>query len=111
MASVKEIREKVKQKRLSDLLTKHQAGKTSVTEVKELDALLAERENLEKPKENVCNWKCSIVQLSELFMVTKKTIRDWVKKGMPKDSYSVYDLKKVFPWWLENINSGPEDRD
>lgn len=60
-------------------------------------------------KQSKVKWECTIAQLSELFEVTKATICDWVKKGMAKESFGTYDLKKVLPWWLENIYKGSED--
>ena len=50
-------------------------------------------------------------ELSGLFGVTRKCISDWCAKGMPKVKYGVYDLKAVFSWWQDNINSSEEDRD
>lgn len=107
MANDQTLRDKVKQKRLADLLKKHQEGKTSASEVKELDALLAEREK----QSDATAWLCSNAQLASLLEVSQKTICEWAKNGMPKVSTGTYDFAKVFPWWKKEIYEGKEDQD
>lgn len=107
MSDNQSLRDKVKQKRLADLLSKHKEGKTTEREVKELDSLLAEREKQSEP----VGWICSTEQLCQLFRVTRKTIAEWVKKGMPKIAIGTFDFQKVFPWWMDGIYQGLEDRD
>lgn len=46
----------------------------------------------------------TVVQLQKIFGVTRKTISEWVKKGMPKKSHGVYDSVECFSWWQDNIN-------
>ena len=49
--------------------------------------------------------------MASFFDVTAKTICTWVKEGMPKESYGLYNLKKCFDWWCENIERTKEDND
>jgi len=45
----------------------------------------------------------------ELFQVTRETISEWTKAGMPKVGHGKYDLCPAFEWWKENINTDEED--
>jgi hypothetical protein len=56
-------------------------------------------------------WTVRSAALAELLGVTQKTIAAWVKLGMPREAFGIYNFRRVFPWWMDNINSGPEDRD
>lgn len=47
-------------------------------------------------------------EMTELFQVTRVTIAQWTKAGMPKVSQGKYDLLPAFDWWKENINSSKE---
>ena len=49
--------------------------------------------------------------IASFFEVTAKTVAAWVKQGMPKESYGVYNLKKCFDWWLENVQETKSDND
>ena len=51
------------------------------------------------------NTKVNVRTLADFFHVDKRSIVNWCKSGMPKESRGVYDLKKCFDWWKENINS------
>jgi hypothetical protein len=47
----------------------------------------------------------SASELALFFKVTRKTIAEWVKIGMPKRSYNVYSSADCLQWWQENIDS------
>lgn len=47
--------------------------------------------------------KVTTTELSELFGVTKRSIRAWAKAGMPRLGRGKYDLKETHLWWLDNI--------
>ena len=40
----------------------------------------------------------STAQLCEVFGVSKETISQWVKKGMPKTAHGKYNLQEVLQW-------------
>lgn len=44
-------------------------------------------------------------EMVELFQVTRQTIADWVKAGLPKVGQGKFDLLPAFEWWKENINT------
>ena len=46
--------------------------------------------------------------MTELFQVTRETIAQWTKAGMPQVSQGKYDLLPAFDWWKENISSSKE---
>lgn len=49
--------------------------------------------------------------LAAFFGMTSKTICAWVKQGMPKESFGLYNLKKCFDWWCENIDDNKTESD
>ena len=51
----------------------------------------------------------SAADMSSFFAVTPKTVAEWAKNGMPRESHGVYHLKRCFDWWLENINKDDDD--
>lgn len=113
MATMADLRVQADQKRLADLHKKHLAGKISQAEYREYQALIAAKEETEQraatPQERA--WPIGNRDLSELLGVSQKTICAWAKLGMPRSGRDLYDFRLVFPWWSENINSGPEDKD
>ena len=44
-------------------------------------------------------------QCAELFEVSTRTIQKWGEAGLPQSKRNRWNLKKVFDWWDENINS------
>jgi hypothetical protein len=65
----------------------------------------------EDVQEAGAEWLCTTGQLCGLFARTRKSISEWVKMGMPQIARGQFDLKQVFPWWLENLYRAPEDKD
>lgn len=47
--------------------------------------------------------------MCEFFDVTRETISEWTKNGMPKVETGAYNLKAAFDWWQENINKDDDD--
>jgi phage terminase Nu1 subunit (DNA packaging protein) len=47
--------------------------------------------------------KLTTSQAAQGFQVTKKTIAEWVKKGMPKKKHGEFDFFTIVSWWAENI--------
>ena len=53
----------------------------------------------------------STAQCAELFEVSVRTIQKWGELGLPQAKRNQWDLKVVFDWWDENINSSRVDQD
>lgn len=51
------------------------------------------------------------VDLAEIFDVTKKTIAEWHKRGMPRVKRGTWNVKQVFHWYLANIDRGADTED
>ena len=114
MALPKNIREQADAKRLGDLHKKHLAGKITSSEYREYTRLVDEQKEREAAQEAQAEGRAWLIgnrDLSDLIGVSQKTICAWAKLGMPRIARDQYDFKQVFPWWQENINAGPEDRD
>ena len=54
-------------------------------------------------KQTINTTKVNVEILANFFNVDKRTIVNWCKYGMPKESRGVYDLAKCFKWYKENI--------
>lgn len=50
------------------------------------------------------NTKVDVKTLAEFFHVDKRSIVNWVKYGMPKESRGVYDLAKCFKWYKDTYS-------
>jgi hypothetical protein len=48
-------------------------------------------------------------QISEAFGVSKQTVAEWVKKGLPKHSYGKFDLKTTIEWWASTMYRAEDD--
>lgn len=103
---------KIEQSQIKNIIAKTQSGKILSAREQELaerwEASKAPPEPVEK---SAGCWLVRSGNLASLLGVTQKTIAEWAKLGMPRHAYGEYDFAKVFPWWMENINTGPEDRD
>ena len=103
---------KIEQSIIKNSLGKLQAGKRITASEKDLlDRWEQSRSPPELAEKSRTCWLVRSGALAELLGVTQKTIAAWAKLGMPRHAYGEYDFKTVFPWWMENINAGPEDRD
>lgn len=114
MASIADLRSQANQKRLADLHKKHLAGKISTAEYREYQQLMTEREEataIEASKSSGAVWLVGNRDLADLLGVSQKTICGWAKIGMPRMGRDQYDFKAVFPWWMDRIYKGPEDKD
>ena len=56
-----------------------------------------------KLKKSEMPFICTTTQLTKLFDVTKKSIAEWIKKGMPQISRGKFMVRDVVLWWLDNI--------
>lgn len=54
-------------------------------------------------------WNVGTQQLCAFFGISDETTRTWVKAGCPKIGHGSWNLKSVYDWWCENINSEQSD--
>lgn len=47
--------------------------------------------------------------LLDLFAISKETLAQWKERGLAPNTKGRYDLKALFAWWGENINSSAPD--
>ena len=57
------------------------------------------------------NVELSTRQCAELFDVSSRTIQAWGQAGCPQVGRNRWDLKEIFSFWIENINSSQIDED
>jgi phage terminase Nu1 subunit (DNA packaging protein) len=62
-----------------------------------------------RPRTRTATPEVSTSDMCEFFSVTRKTIAEWTKAGMPKVAEGAYHLKACFDWWCENINKDNDD--
>jgi phage terminase Nu1 subunit (DNA packaging protein) len=114
MATMADLRVQASKKRLADLHKKHLAGKISQAEYKEYQQLLEDQDTADQqaaPSHPSGAWMVGNRDLADLLGVSQKTICGWVKLGMPRMGRDQYDFRAVFPWWMDRIYKGPEDKD
>jgi len=57
------------------------------------------------PKPKADDIILSTTQIGAFFGVTGRQVARWADKGCPKEKYGQFNLKAVFDWWLDNIQS------
>jgi len=101
------ITQQARQATIGNILKKIKAGKVPTNREQEM---LEEWERSQQAtSENT--FDLDTTTIASFFEVTAKTIASWAKQGMPKESYGIYNLKKCFDWWCDNIEATKEDRD
>lgn len=111
MTDLKNIAQLARKRLYSNLLAKLNAGKTlTANERSTFDELNAafDTDGTQGARGGVL---LETQQLEALFRVTRETISQWTKAGMPKASYGKYDLFAVMGWWHENVNARDEEKD
>lgn len=53
----------------------------------------------------------STKEVANFFDLTPRTIQLWAKNGCPREARGRYNLKQVFIWWLENIQTDDSDKE
>jgi hypothetical protein len=48
-------------------------------------------------------------QIADIFGVSRKTVADWAKRGMPKHAYGKFDLSITIQWWADNMYRAEDD--
>ena len=105
----KNIAQLARKKLYSNLLAKLNAGKTlTANERQTFDELNAvfDTEGTQGARGGVI---LETQHLEKLFRVTRETIAQWTKAGMPKVAYGKYDLFACMDWWHENVNARDDD--
>ena len=62
-----------------------------------------------RPRTRIATPEVSTSDVCDFFGVTRETISEWTKNGMPKVATGAYHLKACFDWWCENINKDNDD--
>lgn len=94
--------ETIIQANVANIIKKIKSGKTISAREQELATkFLEEQEEGENPEvKDLC---VNIMTVAKFFDMSDRQIRRWVNLGMPKEDKGIYDLKKCFDWWKENI--------
>lgn len=50
-------------------------------------------------------------QAAEIFGTTKKTIAEWVKRGMPKHKHGQFDAALIVQWWADQVYRAEDDNE
>ena len=99
------ISEQLRKANTANIVKKAKRGKTLTTaEI----AAVEEFENLQEAVESDKTGNYLLVgskEAAQFFGVTERSFFRWVAAGMPKEAKGIYDLKKCFLWWKENINN------
>lgn len=98
------IAETVKQATISNIIKRVKAGKVPTSrEEKIINEWEASKASVANP------FDIDNTGLASFFGVTSKTVCAWAKEGMPKESHGLYNLKKCFDWWCDNVEATRED--
>ncbi len=97
----------IEKAQVSNIIKKAKAGK--VLTARE-EAIVGRFEASQKPQ-TANPYDTDNTGIAFFFGVTNKTVCEWTKSGMPKESYGVYNLKKCFDWWAEEIDESGGDSD
>lgn len=76
----------------------------------ELEQSYANEAELEPPTD-ADTFIASAKEMQILLSVSRETLSQYVKAGMPKVSRGVYNVKLSMDWWLENVYTGKTEKD
>lgn len=101
------LSEQIKKANVANILKKVKSNK--IVTSSELAAIEEYEQQQESEKIADSDFIVNLDYAADFFGVTIRCIQKWAKEGgMPKEAKGVYNLKKCFEWWKDNINVGVE---
>lgn len=101
------LSEQIKKANVANILKKVKSNK--IVTSSELAAIEEYEQQQESEKIADSDFIVNLDNAADFFGVTIRCIQKWAKEGgMPKEAKGVYNLKKCFEWWKDNINVGVE---
>lgn len=98
------LSEQIKKANISNIIKKVKNDKViNKTEI----AAIEEFENLQEVESGKTGNYLLVgsKEAAQFFGISERSFFRWVEAGMPKETKGVYNLKKCFDWWKENINN------
>ena len=100
MAKTK-LSEQIKKANIANIVKKAKAEKVLTS--KELEAIESYEEEREILNETGSEFLFPIKKIAMIFGISERQAYRWQNIGLPKEKGNLFDVKKCFKWWVDNI--------
>ena len=101
MASKTKISEQIRKANTANIIKKAKSGK--VLSNKEIEAIENYEEEKEILNETESEYLFPIKKLAIIFAISERQAYRWQNIGLPKEKGNLYDIRRCFKWWCDNI--------